>query len=45
VAVIPGGQGVSEMQSNLAAAQAEIPSALWDDLKAQGLMREDAPTT
>lgn len=44
VAVIPGGQGVSEMQGNLQAAQAEIPSALWDDLKAKGLMREDAPT-
>lgn len=44
VAVIPGGQGVSEMAGNLEAAQAEIPAALWDDLKARGLMREDAPT-
>lgn len=44
VAVIPGGQGVSEMHANLEAAHAEIPSALWDDLKAKGLMREDAPT-
>lgn len=44
VAVIPGGQGVNEMQGNLAAAQAEIPAALWADLKAKGLMRADAPT-
>lgn len=44
VAVIPGGQGVSETHANLEAAQAVIPPALWDDLKAQGLMREDAPT-
>lgn len=44
VAVIPGGQGVSEMHANLAAAQAQIPAALWDDLKEKGLMREDAPT-
>jgi len=43
VTVIPGGQGVAEMASNLAAAQATIPPALWDDLKAEGLMRADAP--
>jgi D-threo-aldose 1-dehydrogenase len=33
-----------QMQSNLGAAAATIPPALWADLKAQGLMREDAPT-
>jgi D-threo-aldose 1-dehydrogenase len=44
VAIIPGGQGVSEMAGNLQAAQAEVPAALWSDLKAKGLMREDAPT-
>lgn len=44
VAVIPGGQGVAETASNLQAAQATIPSALWNDLKSKGLMREDAPT-
>ena len=44
VTVIPGGQGVSEMQSNTAAAHAEIPAALWADLKSEGLMRQDAPT-
>ncbi|MEO9572602.1 MAG: aldo/keto reductase [Tateyamaria sp.] len=44
VAVIPGGQGTSEMAGNLAAAHAVIPPALWADLKAKGLLREDAPT-
>lgn len=44
VSVIPGGQGVEEMRSNLKAARAEIPMALWDDLKAEGLMRPDVPT-
>ena len=43
VSVIPGGQGVAEMVGNLAAAAAKIPPALWHDLKAQGLLREDAP--
>ena len=44
VSVIPGGQRVEEVESNLGAARAEIPPALWDELKAQGLMRADAPT-
>jgi D-threo-aldose 1-dehydrogenase len=43
VSVIPGGQGVAEMASNLAAAQAMIPPALWADLKADGLLHPDAP--
>jgi D-threo-aldose 1-dehydrogenase len=45
VAVIPGGQGVDEMAGNLAAAAAKIPAALWDDLKSEGLLRKDAPTS
>jgi len=44
VSVIPGGQGVAETEGNLKAATAEIPAALWADLKEKGLMREDAPT-
>lgn len=43
VSVIPGGQGPAEMTSNLEAAQAEIPAALWADLKEEGLLRPDAP--
>jgi D-threo-aldose 1-dehydrogenase len=44
VSVIPGGQSVEQMASNLSAAEAVIPPALWTELKEQGLMREDAPT-
>ncbi len=44
VSVIPGGQGVAEMDSNLRAASAAIPTGLWSDLKAGGLIRADAPT-
>lgn len=44
VSVIPGGQGVAEMESNLAASKAAIPAAVWHDLKAEGLVRQDAPT-
>lgn len=43
VSVIPGGQGVGEMEANFSAATAKIPPALWAELKAQGLMRDDAP--
>jgi D-threo-aldose 1-dehydrogenase len=43
VSVIPGGQGVAEVDVNLVAARAMIPPALWADLKAEGLLREDAP--
>ena len=43
VSVIPGGQGVGEMRSNLAASQAVIPAAFWAEMKAAGLMRPDAP--
>ena len=44
VTVIPGGQSVEQMKSNLAAASAVVPQDLWADLKKQGLMRADAPT-
>lgn len=44
VSVIPGGQSREQMESNLRVAEAAVPPALWADLKAQGLMREDAPT-
>jgi D-threo-aldose 1-dehydrogenase len=39
VSVIPGGQGLVEMASNLQAATANIPDALWQDLSAEGLVR------
>jgi D-threo-aldose 1-dehydrogenase len=43
VSVIPGGQTEAEMASNLQAATAAIPPALWDEIKAQGLIHPDAP--
>jgi D-threo-aldose 1-dehydrogenase len=45
VSVIPGGQSVAEMEANLAIAGADVPLALYDELKAAGLMRADAPVT
>ena len=42
VSVIPGGQGVAESEGNVRAAAAEVPGALWEALKAEGLVREDA---
>ncbi len=44
LSVIPGGQSAAEMRRNLEVASAKIPPALWTALKAEGLMREDAPT-
>ena len=44
VSVIPGGQSREQMENNLRVAEAAVQPALWSDLKAQGLMREDAPT-
>jgi D-threo-aldose 1-dehydrogenase len=44
VSVIPGGQGVSEVKNNRAILDVVIPTSLWADLKAEGLMRDDAPT-
>ncbi len=43
VSVIPGGQGLTESEGNLQAAKARIPAGLWADLKAEGLIRQDAP--
>jgi len=43
ISVIPGGQGLVEMNGNLEAARADIPSSLWEALKAEGLLRPDAP--
>ncbi len=44
VSVIPGGQSVEQVKNNKETMSAEIPDALWSDLKSAGLMREDAPT-
>jgi D-threo-aldose 1-dehydrogenase len=43
VSVIPGGQTADEVRSNAQVLRADIPPALWADLKAQGLLHPDAP--
>ena len=43
VSVIPGAARPSEVLQNVAALSVEIPAAFWVDLKAQGLLAEDAP--
>jgi D-threo-aldose 1-dehydrogenase len=43
VSVIPGGQSAAEVRGNLEVLRTPIPPALWAELKAEGLLREDAP--
>lgn len=38
VSVIPGGQGLAEMDSNLQAAAATIPESLWQSLRDEGFI-------
>jgi D-threo-aldose 1-dehydrogenase len=42
--VIPGTRTEAQMHANLEAFTAPIPAELWAELKADGLLREDAPT-
>ncbi|NVO57382.1 aldo/keto reductase [Rhodobacteraceae bacterium B1Z28] len=41
--VVPGAVSASEVQSNIALFERDIPAALWSDLRSQGLIRSDAP--
>ncbi|MCX7889934.1 MAG: aldo/keto reductase [Rhodobacteraceae bacterium] len=43
VSVIPGGQAAAEVRANARAAAAPVPAALWAALRAEGLIRADAP--
>jgi len=43
VSVIPGGQNVKETKQNAALLDEKIPAALWDDLKAKGLIHPESP--
>lgn len=43
VSVIPGAITREEVMGNVASMTAPIPAALWEDLKREGLLREDAP--
>ena len=42
--MIPGGQSPDEVRDNLRVLETPVPTDLWADLKAQGLLRPDAPT-
>ena len=42
--VIPGAESVQELEQNIAMVQADIPSALWEDMKSEGLLPPGAFT-
>jgi D-threo-aldose 1-dehydrogenase len=44
MSLILGSQSVAEALANLAIYETDMPRALWSELKAEGLMRADAPT-
>ncbi|MFI0843566.1 aldo/keto reductase [Mesorhizobium sp. IMUNJ 23232] len=44
VSLIPGGQWVAEVEGNRTILDVQIPPELWEDLKSEGLLRQDAPT-
>ena len=44
VSVIPGGVSPKEVKLNAETMGVKLPKALWKDLKAEGLLRADAPT-
>lgn len=44
VSVIPGAESVEELEENVAMVQSDTPSALWSDLKSEGLIPPDAVT-
>lgn len=44
VSVIPGAESVEELEQNVAMVQSNTPSALWSDLKSEGLIPPDAVT-
>lgn len=43
VSVIPGAVAPAEVESGRKAMETPIPPALWEELKAEGLLRTDAP--
>jgi D-threo-aldose 1-dehydrogenase len=42
--VIPGPRTAAEVRQNAALMQADIPGALWHELRRAGLLPESAPT-
>ncbi len=43
-AIVPGAMEPAHIQTNIGWFQHQIPAAFWAELKAEGLLREDAPT-
>jgi D-threo-aldose 1-dehydrogenase len=43
VSVIPGGANAKEVALNAKTMAAKLPKGLWNELKAEGLLRKDAP--
>jgi D-threo-aldose 1-dehydrogenase len=43
VSVLSGARSVAELEENVAAFREELPVALWDDLRAEGLLGEEVP--
>ncbi len=41
--VVPGAVNASEVKSNVALLERDIPPGLWSDLRSEGLIRSDAP--
>jgi D-threo-aldose 1-dehydrogenase len=39
-----GARSVAELEENVGLLRTDLPSALWDDLRAEGLLAHDAPT-
>jgi D-threo-aldose 1-dehydrogenase len=44
ISTVPGAATVAELEDNARVMQAEIPPALWDELKGEGLLPDNAPT-
>ena len=42
--VVPGAQSVQELEHNFTLVGEEIPGDVWSEMKAEGLIPEDAPT-
>jgi len=44
VSVLSGAASVAELEENIAMFRVPVPTALWDDLRAEQLIAADAPT-
>jgi D-threo-aldose 1-dehydrogenase len=44
VSVLSGARSVAELEENVAAFREELPAALWQELRSEGLLAEDVPT-